>query len=179
MWGLRRRHLERVTGLGYNCITPQDGKGCMDLARFYMRFRGSVICVPHGAIIHKGIIHSVQMDRSTVTVWLIDNNPHRGHVGYRTLENFTEGASAWLEFPVQSWRMADAIVERAESQLGRLYDVLNFNCEHFVTLALGLEPESKQLRGLAWLAAGALVLGAIAYNQPQTKRRPWSRRRTA
>jgi hypothetical protein len=142
----------------------------MDIARFYMNFRGSVICVRDGAVIYKGLIHSVEIDWNTVTVWIIDNNPHRGCVGYRTLEDFTKGASAWLEVPVQSAQAADAIIERAVFQLGRLYDFFTFNCEHFVTLALGLEPESRQLQGLGWLV-GILAVGAIAYSQPQTRRR--------
>ena len=149
----------------------------MDLARFYMNFRGSVICVRDGAIVHKGIIHSVQIDGTKVTLWVIDNNPHRGYVGYRTLEDFTGGNATWLE-RVQSWQLADAIIERAESRLGWLYDLRNFSCEHFVTFALGLQPESKQLREWGWLAAAGLLVGIIAFNQPNpTRRRRRTRRR--
>src|SRR5689334_7360550 len=110
----------------------------MDLARLYMNFRGSVICVRDGAIIHKGIIHSAQDHGDTVTVWIIDNNPHRGYVWYRTLEDFSGGNPTWLEYAVQSVQLADAIIERAESRRGWLYDLGTFNCEHFVTFALGL-----------------------------------------
>lgn len=150
----------------------------MDLARFYMNFRGSVICVRDGAFIHKGIIHSIQIDGNKLTLWIIDNNPHRGYVGYRTLDDFSGGNSTWLEFAVQSWQLADAIIERAESRLGWIYDLATFNCEHFVTFALALQPESKQLQGWGWLAAaGLLVWGVVAYNQPtQTRRRRRSRR---
>jgi hypothetical protein len=147
----------------------------MDIARFYMHFRGSVICVRDGAIIHKGIIHSVQIDGTTVTVWIIDNSPRRGYVDCRTLEDFTGGNRAWLESVVQWRQLADAIIERAESRLGWLYDLGTFNCEHFVTFALGLQAESKQLQEWGWLAAGLLVFGVIAYNQPPATRH---RRRT-
>ena len=149
----------------------------MDIPRFYMHYRGSVICVRGGAIVHKGIIHSVQIDGNTITVWIIDNSPHRGCVGYRTLEDFTGGQAAWLEVPVQNLQMADFIVSRAESQLGRLYDVVYFNCEHFVTLVLGLEPQSQQLQAWSWFAAGVLVLGVIANNSPQRTRGLRQRRR--
>src|SRR5438309_1982246 len=111
----------------------------MNIAWFYMQYRGSVICVHDGAWVHKGIIHSVVIAGTAVTVWIIDNNPSRGFVGYRTLEDFTSGKPAWLETVVQSWQVADAIISRADSQLNRLYDLLTFNCEHFVTLALGVE----------------------------------------
>ena len=173
----KESNLKPVIDSEYNRITPDAERKHMDFARFYMHFRGSVICVRDGAVIHKGIIHSVQIDGNAITVWIMDNNPHRRCVGYRTLEDFTGGASAWLEFPVQCWQTADAIIERAESQLGRLYDVFTFNCEHFVALSLGLEPESKQLQSFGWLAFGLLVFGAIASHQPQTRRPQRSRRR--
>jgi len=44
----------------------------MELASVYMNFRGSVICVRDGAFIHKGIIHSIQIDGNELTLWIID-----------------------------------------------------------------------------------------------------------
>jgi hypothetical protein len=144
----------------------------MNIARFYQRFRASVICVRDGAVIHKGLIHSVTIAGPCVTIWIMDNNPDRGSVGYRTLEDFAKGQTAWLENPVQSWQQAEAIIARAESQFGRLYDMLTFNCEHFITLALGNEPESRQLQGFAWLAAGVAAAILIAANsQPRRRQR--------
>jgi len=143
----------------------------MNIAWFYQRFRGSVICVRDGAVVHKGIVHSVAIVGLTVTVWIMDNNPHRSYVGYRTLEDFTGGEPAWLEHAVQSWEQAEAIIARAESQFGRLYDLLTFNCEHFVTLALGREPESRQLQGYAWLAAGVAAAMIIAADSRPRRRR--------
>jgi hypothetical protein len=150
----------------------------MNIALFYMRYRGSVICVNDGAWVHKGIIHSVVIAGTSVTVWIIDNNQRRGFVGYRTLEDFTDGKSAWLETVVQSWQVADAIISRAESQLNRAYDLLTFNCEHLVTLALGLEPESEQLQGYGWLALTCLAATIIVSNigskpKPKPKRSNW------
>lgn len=143
----------------------------MDLANFYRHFRGSVICVQDGAIVHKGIIHSVLCDGCTVTVWIIDNNPHRGCVGYRTLEDFTGGQSAWLETPIQNFEIASWIISRAESQLGGIYDLITFNCEHFVTLALGGKPESGQLQRWGWLAVGVVGAIVVASKQKQPRRR--------
>src|ERR1035438_9591944 len=143
----------------------------MDIALFYMHFRGSVICVRGGVKVHKGIIHSVEINGNTVTVWIMDNNPYRGCVGFRTLEDFTGGATAWLETIVESWHVADAIIARAESQRGRHYDLLGFNCEHFVTFALALKAQSKQL--LEWVGLGCLMASAIVYanSQPPRHRR--------
>jgi hypothetical protein len=127
---------------------------CMDIVRLCSRFRGSVICVRDGAKVHKGIIRSVEINGNAPTVWIIDNNPHRGCVGFRTLLDFTGRTSPWLETTVESRQVADAIIARAELQLGRPYVLLVFNCEHFVTFALGFEPQSKQV----W---GGLVSGAL------------------
>jgi len=69
---------------------------------------------------------------------------------------------------VEYWQVADTIVARAESQFGRLYDLVSFNCEHFVTLALGLEPQSKQLLG--WLVLSCLVVAAVVHTNSQQRR---------
>jgi len=39
----------------------------------------------------------------------------------------------------------EEILNRARSQLGRSYDFLSWNCEHFVSYALGHAPTSPQL----------------------------------
>ena len=131
------------------------------------QYRGSVISARYGPFIHTGILHSVQNDGR---VWVIDNKP--AHVvAYRTLEEFSGGGNIRLEVPVQDSQMADLIISRAESQLGRRYDLLTFNCEHFVTLALGLEPQSQQLQNWALLGFGLLLVGIVAKLQPGRTRR--------
>lgn len=124
----------------------------------WSQYRGSVISAQYGPFIHTGILHSVQNDGR---VWVIDNKP--AHVvAYRTLEEFSGGGNIRFEVPVQDPQTADFIVSRAESQLGRPYDLLTFNCEHFVTLALGLEPQSQQLQNWALLGLGLLLIGIAA-----------------
>jgi hypothetical protein len=126
--------------------------------------------VHDGAWVHKGIIHSVEIVGSILRIWVIENNPHRRGVGYRTLEDFSNGRSVWIERPAQSCQEANAIVSRAESQFGRPYHLLTFNCEHFVTQALGLEAESKQLQQCALTAALGLTLALALASGAQSRR---------
>lgn len=60
-----------------------------------------------------------------------------------------------LDWP--DYSIGIARVQRARALLGRPYDLLNFNCEHFVALACGRSPTSPQLRS----TIGGLLLGGI------------------
>jgi len=53
------------------------------------------------------------------------------------------------------------VVARARQMLGRQYDLLVFNCEHFVRLVHGLKPKSPQLigAGLSLLLLILVILG--------------------
>lgn len=52
------------------------------------------------------------------------------------------------------------VLVRARAALGRGWDLIDSNCEHFVRWALGYEPESPQLR--SGVAMGGLVLLLVA-----------------
>jgi hypothetical protein len=54
------------------------------------------------------------------------------------------------------------VLARARSQLGRKFDPVNFNCEHLVSYALGIEAGSPQLRGVALGAAALAFLALLA-----------------
>lgn len=53
------------------------------------------------------------------------------------------------------------VLRRAESTLGRPYDLLRWNCEHFVEFCLGRRPVSGQLRVAAAVGlVGFALVGA-------------------
>jgi hypothetical protein len=54
------------------------------------------------------------------------------------------------------------VVARAERMLGRRYDVISWNCDHFVTSALGRKSESVQLRGVVAVLIGVFALSRMA-----------------
>jgi hypothetical protein len=52
---------------------------------------------------------------------------------------------------------AEVVAQRAASCVGKPWNLLNANCEHFVYWAHGLQPQSPQLAR----AAGLLAIGAL------------------
>ena len=122
---------------------------------------GTVIGVRYGAIEHVGI----------VTDWRIDGMPavisnsyaHRG-VREESLEDFARGR-AFRVHKRLSDMPGEEVADRARRMVGRRYDVLRFNCEHFDPCRP--RPEAEEPAGL-WrpgaggrcargLAAGALT----------------------
>lgn len=53
------------------------------------------------------------------------------------------------------------VVARAESMLGRPYDTMRWNCEHFVAFALGNKIESQQVQ-VATVSVLTLILIGFA-----------------
>ena len=119
---------------------------------------GTVIGVRSGAIEHVGI----------VTDWRIDGMPavisnsyaHRG-VREESLGDFA-GGRAFRIHKRLSDMPGEEVADRARRMAGRRYDVLRFNCEHFVRIAHGLKPKSPQVHGAVALAAGALAVWRLA-----------------
>ena len=119
---------------------------------------GTVIGVRYGAIEHVGI----------VTDWRIDGMPavisnsyaHRG-VREESLGDFARGR-AFRVHKRLSDMPGEEVADRARRMVGRRYDVLRFNCEHFVRVAHGLKPKSPQVYGALALAAGALAAWRLA-----------------
>lgn len=103
---------------------------------------------------HVGVVTG--LDRSGQPL-VSSNSARRGGVYEESIDEFRQGGPLRVSSrPVG--REVVAIVRRARSMIGRQWDLLTFNCDHFVELALGREPRSRQLQG--WLVLGAVV-GAI------------------
>ena len=59
-------------------------------------------------------------------------------------------------------RYQNTVVERARALLGQKYDLLTFNCEHFVNFAAVGEKQSPQLhRAVGWGIVGAVGAWAL------------------
>ncbi len=72
------------------------------------------------------------------------------------------GNKAYCRSNIEGTDPADVVLNRARSYIGSniKYNLLTFNCEHFVRLAHGLEIESKQVQQTiygALLGAGACI----------------------
>lgn len=75
----------------------------------------------------------------------------------QTIAEFSCGRSLHSA-PALTTLHPEQVVVRAEQMRGRPYDLLTWNCEHFVECALGNKAESQQLRVVACaLIAASLV----------------------
>lgn len=72
------------------------------------------------------------------------------------------GGRAVTSLPAVTHLDPSQVVARAERMLGRPYDLLSWNCDHFVASALGRKPESPQLRGIVLALVGAFALSRMA-----------------
>lgn len=90
---------------------------------------------------------------------IIDNSPSLGRVSIRSLRDFSP-ASKINVLKHQSKYTGFEIVERAMQRLGRPYNILTQNCEHFVTDVILGRPSSKQINTL--IVTALLGLGIYA-----------------
>ena len=108
--------------------------------------------------------HAIIVGGSVATlgpVMLIDNAKADG-VSLRPLEEVAAGDPVEVVARPQSAEHANHIVERAYSQIGKRYDLISQNCEHFSSWCYSGKPRSIQLQGFGFLAAviaGIVILG--------------------
>jgi hypothetical protein len=53
------------------------------------------------------------------------------------------------------------LVQKALAKIGQAYNLINYNCEHFITEIKSGEARSRQLENAALTAAGIVLLAAI------------------
>lgn len=85
------------------------------------------------------------------------NCPGKGVVR-QTLDQFRDGRPFEI-VKATTGLSENQILRRAHQAMGRPYDLLNWNCDHFVQWALGNEVKSPQLKVAATIA---VVLGIAA-----------------
>src|SRR5579872_2719196 len=82
---------------------------------------------------HRGIFWGVDVYGQA---WVI-HNPKGGCVRYDLLHDFASGQSVTLVRRIARNVLEQRrIISRAHSQLGKPYDLVNFNCDHLVTFAI-------------------------------------------
>jgi hypothetical protein len=93
--------------------------------------------------------------------WTLISN--RGIKSGVTEEAFADvvGTASWQIVDFASALHPGAVVARARSKLGTRYDFWKWNCEDFVSWAVGHEPRSSQREGFLGLVA-LLIVSAIA-----------------
>ena len=119
---------------------------------------GAVIGVRSGLIEHVGIVTDWRIDGMPA---VISNSRTHGGVREETLASFAGKRALRIHKPLSDMP-GDKVADRARRMVGRRYDALRFNCEHFVRIAHGLKPRSPQLHGALALAVGALAVWRLA-----------------
>lgn len=95
----------------------------------------------------------------------ISGSKVKGIVVEEPMDEFADGSLVVFQGYISSLSRQE-VVARARSMLGERWDVLANNCEHVVSRAHGLQPQSPQLRGAVVLGAlGALVLASLNYDR--------------
>lgn len=119
---------------------------------------GTVIGVRSGLIEHVGIVTDQTIEGMPAVI--SNSYAHRG-VREEPLSSFARGRP----FRIHK-KMSDLpeheVTARARRMIGRRYDAVRFNCEHFVRVAHGRKPSSPQLHTALALAAGALAVWRLA-----------------
>ena len=112
-----------------------------------MQFRSGDIIKRPGPLCtdHFGLFAGVNALGQQVVI----HNAKDDCVRWDLLETFAAGNPVFLvDRPGSVWE-GSAIIGRAQRFLGRKFDLVHFNCEHFVNSALRGKAESPQLRGSA------------------------------
>lgn len=117
---------------------------------------GTVISVPKAFVKHVGIVTgNYHQGQPTI----ISNTPKYGKVVEHTLEDFCGGKEFRIESLPQTYADGYRAVQKAFSRLGKPYQLTKYNCEHLVTDAFSLKPQSPQLAG--WSAAFIVGTGLL------------------
>jgi len=114
---------------------------------------GAVVAVSPLIATHFGIA----TDRGTV----IANSKRKHCVCEETVEEFSGGWPIRVVGYLGNLGAAE-VLNRARSLLGRPYDLLGFNCEHFVRQTHGLKPKSSQIRTALVLGVAVAVAAFLA-----------------
>lgn len=95
--------------------------------------------------------------------WVVENIVGQGVV-YTRIDQFLARVgkiTQIIPFPGDEW-MRPGVIERANSRIGRKYDALHYNCEHFVNDSLNFVTASKQADTVKGILAGLALVGVIA-----------------
>lgn len=98
---------------------------------------------------------------------LVAHNPKGRHGMITSLAEFCQGQQPMFEPRYLTRAEFELMVTRVRRKLDTPYDLLSWNCEHFVNYALTGKPESPQLGTASWLT----VFGVLIYVATKRKSR--------
>lgn len=116
---------------------------------------GTVVGARLGLITHVGIVTDRYAGGQPM---VISNSMRSGRVEEEPLRIF-QGGFPLVPVTQPALVPASEVLSRARQKLGTRWDLLSWNCEHFVHWAFGQDPKSPQLR--AGLISSVAVLMAV------------------
>jgi hypothetical protein len=110
---------------------------------------GSIVAVRQGPVTHVGI----------VTEWqtVISSKPQKG-IHEETMADFSGGLAVECQGYPGSLPAA-VVIYRARSRIGEQWNLVKWNCEHFVRYAHGVEEKSPQLQVFGKMVLACCVVG--------------------
>lgn len=103
---------------------------------------GDVVSIQLGIIEHFGVVSDKYINGVPC---IISNSHKKGMVVEESIQEFANGRAITVHQYSGSLNPIQ-IISRARSRLGESYNLIKWNCEHFIRWATGLEPKSPQVR---------------------------------
>ena len=125
---------------------------------------GTIVRIHFGFYSHPGIVSDKKHDAMPM---VISNSQRKRGVYEETWEEFCNGRPVdILDYPGS---LAPAeVLQRARSKIGTRWNLLTWNCEHFIRFAHGLKPRSPQVRAYAGCAVAIAGL-AVLFSKGRSK----------
>jgi Lecithin retinol acyltransferase len=116
-----------------------------------------------------GVWHHGIVFRMTFASWgmgyvEIINNVKAGGITVSDWNQFSGGRLVFLVKQASSPAHVEQILARAESSLGKPYNLFGQNCEHFASFAFNGKPQSDSIRLLGAVAAGVVIVKLLGDN---------------
>lgn len=127
---------------------------------------GTAVYVRCGLYDHVGIVTDRRGEAPPHAPFVISNSKRQGCVREEPWADFA-GDDSVVQETYPGTLPPDEVVRRARALVGRRYELLRFNCEHFVCEAHGVPAHSPQLAAALAAAAGlaVAVVGLFAFGR--------------
>ncbi|MFP5211761.1 MAG: hypothetical protein ACLGPL_00125 [Acidobacteriota bacterium] len=125
----------------------------LKIANPYYLVPGTVVSVRVGFFFHVGIV-SDRHDCNGLP-YVISNSARVGRGAEESWDVFSGGKTVYQEIGLESALPWPFVLVRAGNLMPKKWDLLSWNCEHFVREALGIKVESPQLQSA--IAFGAFL----------------------
>ena len=117
------------------------------------------VYVPRLGVWHHGIVRWLYYVQNGIAVQIVHNDKNRG-VSVIDWYEFADGNDIFLHArPSQGH--AQAVVTRANANIGKPYYFFAQNCEHFASFAFTGEAKSESMRALGSMAVIILIIGFL------------------